>query len=101
MTGPAAQVRGQDAAVGAVVVEEVQDLVEDVGHAGGDLVARRAIWGGVTLATVASFDNSDCISETRRLWGAGSVDISVEILWTRAVFVQWAEWPRGRRSATH
>ena len=34
------------------------------------------------------------ISETRRLWGAVSGEISVEILWKSAVFVKRADWPR-------
>ena len=51
----------------------------------GDLVALRAIWRAATLATVASFDTWIAFSETRRLWGAVPVDISVEIVWRSAV----------------
>ena len=43
------------------------------------------------VATVASFDTWAAFSETRALWGMISMRISVNILWTSAVFVQRAE----------
>ena len=52
------------------------------------LAARRA----------ASFDVWPANSRTRALWGAVSVQISVEMLWTSSVFAQGAEWPRRRAS---
>ena len=45
----------------------------------------------MAVATVASFDTWPAFSRTRALWGAISVRISVDILWTSAVFVQRAE----------
>lgn len=55
----------------------------------GDLERRHARHSGL-VRYLAEF------WKTRRLWGAVSVDNSVEMLWASAVFMQPAEWPRRR-----
>ena len=66
----------------------------------GCLAAPRCSWratrNDVTLATVAWFDTWPAFSKTRRLWGAISVEISVDMLWTSAALMRSGEWPRRR-----